>query len=49
MNSQDLSEVRLDASYALVDDVGKMMPGAEALGIKRWKPVYRKDNDKQND
>ena len=33
----------------LVDDVEKMIPGAEALGIKRWKPVYRKDNDKQND
>jgi len=35
--------------FPLVDDVEKMMPGAEALGIKRWKPVYRKDNDKQND
>ena len=35
--------------FPLVDDVEKMMPGAEALGIKRWKPVYRKGNDKQND
>jgi hypothetical protein len=33
----------------LVDDVEKMMPGVEVLGIKRRKPVYRKDNDKQND
>ena len=35
--------------FPLVDDVEKMMPGAEALGIRRWKPVYRKDNDKHND
>ena len=35
--------------FPLVNDVEKMMPGAEVLGIKRWKPVYRKDNDKQND
>ena len=35
--------------FPLVDDVEMMMPGAEALGIKRWKPVYRKGNDKQND
>jgi glycerophosphoryl diester phosphodiesterase len=34
--------------FPLVDDVEKMMPGAEALGIERWKPVYRKDNDKQH-
>jgi hypothetical protein len=35
--------------FPLVDDVEKMMPGVEVLGIKRWKPAYRKDNDKQND
>lgn len=34
--------------FPLVDDVEKMMKGAEALGIKRWKPVYRNDIDKQN-
>lgn len=34
--------------FPLVDDVGKMMPGAEALGIKRWKPVYRKNHHKKN-
>jgi len=33
--------------FPLVDDVEKMMKGAEALGIKRWKPTYRNDIDKQ--
>ncbi len=35
--------------FPLVDDVEKMMPGAEALGIKRWQPVYRQDSDKKSD
>ena len=42
---------RFDAGvdFALVDNVEGLMKAAEALGIKRWKPVYRKDNDKRND
>jgi hypothetical protein len=35
---------RFDAGvdFPLVDNVATIMKAAEALGIERWKPVYRK-------